>query len=344
MWLYVPPNPCTSSASAPAAEASISASSWQFQALAQSAWWRGKPSASPRWWKRWRRVSWLQRLCGRMLEPSEADLGAAWWMASLAASRASPTAWPESAWRTSTSATCGARPAGSSSRPGPGSCSSRTSPECSRRAAPSAYGETFDAWVSRLREDCSQRRKSARRTSASACSFSHWPTPTALEAGPDFAKLDRSTTGMSLPAKARIWPTPNATDGEKAPAHFSRGPDNPSLPSRAKTWATPKVARGAYTRDNGLAGAERPTLEGQATLWHPCSPQAPTTSPDGPATSSNGLALNQRFVEALMGWPSGWTAFVCSATALSLWKRRMRCALSQFELQPGPPPQLSLFG
>jgi DNA (cytosine-5)-methyltransferase 1 len=34
--------------------------------------------------------------------------------------------------------------------------------------------------------------------------------------------------------------------------------------------------------------------------------------------------LNPAFVEALMGWPIGWTGFGSAATEWSLWLRRMR--------------------
>jgi len=39
--------------------------------------------------------------------------------------------------------------------------------------------------------------------------------------------------------------------------------------------------------------------------------------------------LNPLFVEALMGWPIGWTGFASAATAWSPWLRRMRGELSR---------------
>lgn len=74
---------------------------------------------------------------------------------------------------------------------------------------------------------------------------------------------------------------------------------------------------------------------------------APATSTPG-ATSSpidpTSLRLSPAFVEWMMGWPTGWTAFGCSATELSRFKQRMRCELSQLVSLPAPPAQLSLFG
>jgi hypothetical protein len=69
------------------------------------------------------------------------------------------------------------------------------------------------------------------------------------------------------------------------------------------------------------------------TLGEPSSPDAPTSR----------RQLNPEFVEWLMGWPEGWTAFACSETALCLWRQRMRSALSGMSLPPAPTPQLALF-
>ena len=109
MWLYLP-EASTASPCVPAEEASTSESNWQSQALASSVWWRGKPSPLATWSKRCAKVSWLQRLCGVMPEPSRAEGFADLWMASLAASRASPTAKPDSAAALKTTAISGRPP------------------------------------------------------------------------------------------------------------------------------------------------------------------------------------------------------------------------------------------
>ena len=49
----------------------------------------------------------------------------------------------------------------------------------------------------------------------------------------------------------------------------------------------------------------------------------------GSDTSDVRRTLNPLFVEALMGWPTGWTGFAFAATAWSLWLPRMRSELSQ---------------
>lgn len=377
MWLYVP-NTSTSSPSAPEAAASISASSWQFQALEQSAWWRGKPSPSRTWFQRWRTVYWVQLLFGAMPEPSMAAVGVERLTASLAASRASHTAWPASGLAKMTNATSGAPRAASSSSPARGSSSSRMSGACSPAAAHNEFGEIFADWALRLREDCSRRRKLARAMSENGCSSSQWPTPATrdhkgangqehLQKGAGRLHLDQlpnyvqhlwttpSTgdgqrggtitermSGTSLTQQVNtLWSTPRATDGEKGgPNQSFRNGTGLPLTSQAHQWRTPRSSeRGQYQYDSGDKAKPTPTLTGQAF-----SHLDRETSTHGETSSPERRSLNPLFVEWLMGWPLGWTSFACSATALSRYKQRMRSALSQLAWpSAGPPAQLALF-
>lgn len=258
MWLYIP-NSSTSSASAPADLASITQSSWQFQLLEQSAWSRGKPSRSRNWYQLWRRALWLQRLCGAMPEPSTADHGAALWMASLVASRASHTALPESVKASRTNEISGQRHDASLSSPGSGSSSSKTSAGCSLRAVGNVSGETFTDWVSRLREDCSRRQKSARRMSASVSSSLQWPTPAAgmpndgeepetWRARADLLKakgMNGNGAGMPLAIAAKQWRTPRSHEvGEYQFEKGNKETPTPTLTGQANNWPTPTASDG----------------------------------------------------------------------------------------------------
>ena len=51
-----------------------------------------------------------------------------------------------------------------------------------------------------------------------------WPTPKASAGGPDFAKVDRSRTGLSLQTAVAMWPTPTAQDSKNngAPSQMVR--------------------------------------------------------------------------------------------------------------------------
>ncbi len=410
MWLHIPgaeAAPSTSSPYAPAAEDSISASSWQFQLLERSAWSRGKPTRSRNWYQRWKRALWLRRLCGAMPEPSTAAHGAASWICSLAASRASRTASPDASAALTTSATCGPTPGASSCGRGRGPCSSRTSPACSRRGLTkslerSGFGETFASWASRLRQDCSRRRKSARATSASGCLSLAWPTALVADAG---EKVTLASHQSGLLGAASRWPTPTARDHKSCEASEQTHVRNARPLSEAVgLWYTPNVPNGGRTLSDGTSqtgmtadGIKRQVgLENQARGWPnqsfgaggmPLPAQAqqwptprshevgqyqysrgdktkpvatltgrayslpvPVIYPVGGIPSKERRSLNPLFVEWLMGWPPGWTLLAwtdlgCSATALCLWRRRMRCALSRLGLpHEAPPAQLGLFG
>ncbi len=291
MWLYVPPL-STSSPSAPAEPASISESDWRFPALEASAWWRGKPSRSRNWYQRWRRISFIRLLCGAMSEPSAAGAGVDAWTALLAASRASRTRSPDENREALTGATCGRRPAASSCRRGRGSSSSKTSAACSRRGMtkslePKGFGETFANWASRLRADCSRRRKSAQAMNASASSSSAWPTATAGAArkGADHVRRDTGNPNSDLPTAVSIWPTPLAADsGEKVtPASHQAG-----LIGAVHQWYTPNVPNGGRTlsaeaTSTGMTPEGRKQqvgLENQARFWS--TPRASDAEKGGP--------------------------------------------------------------
>lgn len=222
MWLYVP-NISISSQSAPVDSASISASSWQFQLLEQSAWSRGKPSRSRNWYQQWKRAIWLQRLFGAMPEPSMAEHGVAQLTASLAAFRASLIASPAVSKARTTNAISGLTLAASSSNPERNSSSLKMSPACSRQGltkslAQSGFIETFESLVLRLRSDCSRRQKLARRTRESAFSSSQWRTPAANN-GERGGMLPEEREGHTLNLQDQVqgfqasaWPTPTAND------------------------------------------------------------------------------------------------------------------------------------
>lgn len=56
-----------------------------------------------------------------------------------------------------------------------------------------------------------------------------WPTPKASAAGPDFAKVDRSATGISLATAVAMLPTPCAQDAKNGTLPISQR-DRDSIP------------------------------------------------------------------------------------------------------------------
>jgi hypothetical protein len=128
----------------------------------------------------------------------------------------------------------------------------------------------------------------------------------------------------------RLWPTPRAGEGEKWSAGKQR---DDSLQLRSRQWATPTARdhRSVRAGPETLARNSRPLSE-QAGAFH-SRPDRPTPTA-GPNTCADGRTLNPLFVEALMGWPIGWTGFGFAATEWSRWSRLMRCELSR----PSSPP------
>lgn len=302
MWLYVP-NISTSSPSAQVDSALISASSWQFQALEQSAWSRGKPSRSRSWYQQWKRAIWLQRLFGAMPEPSMAEHGVAQLTASLAASRASRTVSPAVSKARMTNATSGLTLAASSSNPERSLSLSKMSQACSRQGltkslAPSGFAETFTSLASRWREDCSRRQKLARRTRESVFLSSAWPTPDASVAQdgetPEtwLARRERvkltakNGNGMGTPLamaavmfQASARPTPTANDWKGSGPTLERS-DGQMRGDRLdyateQLWYTPNVPNGGRTLSADTSptgktadGMKRQVgLENQANWW-----------------------------------------------------------------------------
>ncbi len=282
--------------------------------------------------------------------------------------------------------------------------------------------------ASRLRRDCSRRRKSALRRSASACSSSRWPTPDAQlfndgQTAESFAArkariaakgYNGNGVGGSLAVIAGNWPAPAARDsrspnllpfsergggskGEQLPnfvAHHWRAPTTcdaergvsttwniapkageHSLRQQATLWSSPSVAdveggrtsRSGDRKDELLLNSQAKALAGPSSLralvierlgppsWRDrltvlrlyrtlMAPRTPTWRRlRAWARRATRPKLNAAFVEQLMGWPCGWTGFACSAEGLSLFKARMRSALSALPWPEGQPAQLSFF-
>lgn len=318
MWIHIPDlTGSTSSPFAPEGTDWISPSNWRFQALALSALWRGKPSPASDWSRRCGKVLFLRSLCGQMSEPSAADAGVDWWTASLAASRARPIASPAASKASSTSGICGRQPGASSSRSGLDSCSSRTSPECSRRGltkslAPSGFGETYSAWAMRLREDCLRRRKSARLTSASGSSSLGWPTvtvadsrasasatagrsgePSAFRPGVNLTDAIRlQNIALAAQMETSNWPTPATRDHKGVDRQeIDRGNARP-LNEVATAWSTPRASdaeKGGPVQSFGAGGIPLPA---QASQW-----QTPTV---GDVTGGHSSRSGERKGEPLL--------------------------------------------
>jgi len=264
VWINVPStiSPCVQ-----AEPDSTSAWSWLWEAFARSAGSNGKPSPASTWRRLWKRAAWFRLLCGRICEPSTAALGVESWIASLRATRASRSASPASVVDRTILDTYGPTCVESLAKWNRQSCFSKTCPATSAPDSPRSP-RTLKAWATRLRQDCSRRRKSAQATGASGCSSSLWRSPTSYQPGVDVNKLvtksGDAATGVNqrlylnglhrtvgLPQQTRLWQTIKASDGEKGGPNQRDGKGNPYLPMQASLWPTPRTITG------GAESAER---------------------------------------------------------------------------------------
>jgi DNA (cytosine-5)-methyltransferase 1 len=145
-----------------------------------------------------------------------------------------------------------------------------------------------------------------------------WPTPQ--------RDSFRSRSGerkheKGLDRLARDSPTPMAKDGCKPSAGNRTAADLTYAAAQWMTLTAPdyedRVTRSAKTPGNSLRGRQVLTM-----------PRAGSDSCASPRS------LNPLFVEALMGWPTGWTGFAFAATEWCRWLRRMRCELSRLSSMP----------
>ena len=314
----------------------------------------------PLFWRRaWTRVSFLKRLSGLTLEPSQADAGVERWICSLRDTRVRARAPQESDCLPKTRATSGRRSDASSSPRASRLSSSKTSMPISP-ARSRKLGVSFSGLVTTLRQDSLQRRKSATRNFGT--DFSRWPSPDAqifndgesqasqaLRAAHLKAKgINGNGAGVTLAMVAANWPTLTAADSRSTKATNAKAGVTLSeavetLPTLWPATTTAMVEGGQTSRSGDRK--DEVLLNGQAeALSHSLfSPQALETTPAGSMQSKRPeRRLSPRFTEWLMGWPEGWSDFDCSETELSLYKLRMRSALCLLVSRPVETPAQQL--
>ncbi len=139
---------------------------------------------------------------------------------------------------------------------------------------------------------------------------SMWPTPTAQLAtsgahSPDAtsARRERSGAGCSNLKDMILWPTPMAADSERSSGTFARG--NPTLAGAVRdTWPTPTAGDAKASGSRNLEGSK---AHAGVSLTDAVTAGTSTSSRRARPGSPNGMVLNPQFVEAMQGFPSGWT-------------------------------------
>lgn len=300
-WLYVPGSVDSNSGSV---------SSYPLSELSVS--WRGKPMPLRFWQRAWKKGGWIRLLFGMTSPRLMRDLGVERWILSLGATRASRSASPGNEPEPLIPAISGPTSLESSESANPLRCSWRMSEDTSNSDSERSP-KSFEEWATTLRRVCLQRRKSARRIAENASSS--WQTPSAGQY--EKRRQVGQTTGeeLLLPGQAVAWPTPRSSPNENrttkpAPSHLNRTHGR-ALAAEAAAWATPSA------RDHKDGADPSPLAPTNSLLGR----QAPRSGIVGRESSAAGRRLNPLFVEWLMGWPLGWTAFEPVGTeSFRLWR------------------------
>ena len=293
VWLFTPPLDMTTfaaSAFAPVSEDWISAFTSPNPDIAPCAMSSETLSPRPFSWHGWRTRPWLQLLCGTICEPSTAALGVARFISSLPDIHASRSRSQAFAGASTTLDISGPMLPVSSAKSRRNGASSRTSPAISPSVSETS-SETFNAWAIALLRASNQRRKSARRTAVTGCSF--WPTPTfkgsgnraCIQVGPEGLRFrdDLNQTGKQI-----------------------------GIRNAASAWT--------LLWDILIASGWDPGP-------FPSSHRVRVIFGSGEKYSIGGPSLNPAFTDHLMGWPMGWTDPRQPVTGWSPWLQQCRGVL-----------------
>lgn len=215
-----------------------------------------------------------------------------------------------------------------------------------------AEGGPLSSWESRLRErlamlgsteyrliwrkkttprgrSISRLAASTRRTSA--IDFTGWPSPRAHAAGPDYAKRQRSSTGMELAAVAgelNGWSTPSASEGRRGGTGITERMSGTSLRQQvaAVLAGYPTPTERDYRLPNSAESQARRNARSKRGQQLPIRAAILAAGTSGSSSArtkkaSTG-ALSPEFVCWLMGFPPAFLSCAPSATPSSRGSRR----------------------
>ena len=212
------------------------------------------------WQRAWNKTPWIKHLFGRIYEPSMASRGVASWIASLRAIHASPLVLRANSLVTKTQDTSGQMSFAwfkKSTRP----CASTKTSQDIYDWDSNKSTMTFEAWVTALRQACSQRRKSAHLINEN--DSSSWPTARVSSANaPCQSEIAKGDPRRRLEVSVITWATPNTMD------HLP-----PRSPEAMERMLGPEGARAGRTRPSNLR---------EQILWP--TPRAQKTSSENPET------------------------------------------------------------
>lgn len=216
----------------------------------------------PQYWQRgWKKGGWIHALYGLAILPNSTQShGVEKFIASLAATHASPTQSPEkervlrttdgsSTKFSALSKSCGLILSSGKMSSGIPTDRSKLSPQ------------HWSDWATVLRLEYSARPKSEPATDEN--DFSSWPSARTSRGGYTRDNGDPTKERPSLEGMAKMWPTARTEDGESSGMRHSRGVAD-TLTAVTRIWQTP--ATDSF-RSRGLDRKDEMGLDQQARLW-----------------------------------------------------------------------------
>ena len=313
----------------------------------------GKLTQSASWKRGWKKEAYLQRLFGSAICANSTQASfTAWWIASLRASRAKTSVWPEGGQGlTENEAACFLKSSGlpviavrdtsfwrtsqASLLPPPPLW---TKPKALlTNAQPPASWENWPTSGGMRNGRLFQRPTLEPATGVRGGFAGHggWASPKASDGQHGGPNMRGSKGELPLPSQAAKWDTPDCNTST-----YSNGKMGPNIREQAANWPTPVANDDNKTPEAHMAmkarmpGGARNTITSLKVAVQVFSPQAQPTQP-GQESSSTGPTshrrLNPAFTEWLMGWPTGWTTAApsaSSAAATESWRRKHRSLLS----------------
>lgn len=220
--------------------------------------WKSKPSEKSTWLRAWNRVYWIQHLFGRMLKPSMHARFTADYMASLQVIHAQANRSRGFEKAISTKDSFGQLYAELSRQQDLFGATSKTW-TTTLRARIRLFTAAYEIWVTRLRQEYTQRVSVARALRLSAYSSLPWMKPMSQ----DFGGSTRKDFSPKLSEQVRNWKKPTASEHVGAPMEIIEGKDaRYKLRDQVKNWARPTCNRATSTSD--LFG---PNLIEQVKNW-----------------------------------------------------------------------------
>ena len=233
---------------------------------------RSKCMRSPTFVRRWKQGHWSRFLFGRTLKPSMDSRFVERWTSSWVATRARVFRSPEKDSGPKTLDTFGRILHESSRQLDLFTASSRTSPDTLASDSPK-FIAAYETWVTRLRQACLQRQKSALRTNGKDCLS--WPTANVPNRGCELDKSHRpGSGGIDLQSAVKAWPTPTEQDSANnaGPSQFDR---NSQPLNVMATWPTPHGFMGQ--QENGKYGGGGEFAKAVKNAGQP-APDSPSTN------------------------------------------------------------------